>query len=269
MTVSHRTVVLLIISLLVGAPNTEAFNVARPSRSVCATRGTFGTRSATSSLRATEENATDEESANSGGGSESPAQEKSDSAIKTKTPKKSATDDILNSPDFLKRKLEVLKSDVAQAKETLEQAQARLEAGKAEWGAQIDELAKEYKNIQTRMNTQSNASNNQATMQVARKMLDVLDNFDRAFGAVTAETESEKEIEAEYRKAYDEVLAIFDRLGIQQVETLGIPFDYEYHQAVLQMPSDEYEEGLVCQEFAKGFKIGDTLIRAAMVAVAA
>ena len=267
--VSHRAVVLLIISLLAGAPNTEAFNVVRSSRSVRASLGTFGTPSPATLLRATEDNTTDEESANNDGSAESPTQEKSDSATKTKAPKKSAADDILNSPDFLKRKLEVLKSDVAQAKESLEQAQARLEANKAEWGAQLDELAKEYKNIQTRMNTQSNASNDQATMQVARKMLNVLDNFDRAFGAVQAETESEKAIEAEYRKSYDEILAIFDRLGIQQVETLGIPFDYEYHQAVLQMPSDEDEEGLVCKELAKGFKIGDTLIRAAMVAVAA
>ena len=56
---------------------------------------------------------------------------------------------------------------------------------------------------------------------------------------------------------------------MQQVETLGTEFDYEVHQAVMQQPSDEYDEGIVCQEFQKGFKIGDTLIRAAMVAVAA
>jgi len=58
-------------------------------------------------------------------------------------------------------------------------------------------------------------------------------------------------------------------LGIEQVPTVGIEFDYEIHQAVLQRPSEEYGEGIVMEELAKGFKHGDNLIRAAMVAVAA
>jgi len=180
-----------------------------------------------------------------------------------------AANDILNSPDFLRRKLEVIQSDLAKAEQDLEEAQQRLEAGKAEWGAQIEDLATEYKNIQSRMNTQSNMSDDQATMQVARQMLDVLDNFDRAFGAVTPETDYEVDIEADYKQAYNDILNVFEKLGIEEVPTVGTPFDYEYHQAVMQRPSEEYEEGTVCEEYAKGFKIGDRLIRAAMVAVAA
>jgi len=108
-----------------------------------------------------------------------------------------------------------------------------------------------------------------ATVQVARQMLEVLDNFDRAFGAVTPESDFEKEIEAEYRQAYEQILETFNKLGVEPVETLGKEFDYEYHQAVMQKASDEYEEGIVCEELQRGFKLGDTLIRAAMVAVAA
>jgi molecular chaperone GrpE len=47
-----------------------------------------------------------------------------------------------------------------------------------------------------------------------------------------------------------------------------VEFDYEFHQAVMQKPSEEYEEGIVCEELAKGFKLNDQLIRAAMVVVA-
>jgi molecular chaperone GrpE len=108
-----------------------------------------------------------------------------------------------------------------------------------------------------------------ATVQVARQMLEVLDNFDRAFGAVTPSTEEEKTIEAEYKKSYEAIMSAFSDLGIEQVETVGTEFNYEYHQAVMQRPSDEYEEGIVCEEYQKGFKLQDTLIRAAMVAVAA
>ena len=107
-----------------------------------------------------------------------------------------------------------------------------------------------------------------AIVQVTREVLKVLDNFDRAFGAIKAETDSQKAIEDEYRNTYNEILTILTDLGVEEVKTLGTEFDYEVHQAIMQKPSEEYEEGVVCEEFQKGFKLGDTLIRAAMVAVA-
>ena len=108
-----------------------------------------------------------------------------------------------------------------------------------------------------------------AVQKVVRDMLDLLDNFDRAFGVITPETDKEKEIEAEYKEVYQMLLDTFEKLGVKQVETVGTEFDYEVHQAVMQRPSDEYEEGIVCDELQKGFIVGDKLIRAAMVAVAA
>ena len=119
------------------------------------------------------------------------------------------------------------------------------------------------------MNSQSKQGDVMAIVQVSRKMLDVLDNYDRAFGAVTPSTEEESAIEAEYKATYDEFLKTLAKIGVEEVTTVGTEFDYEVHQAVMQKASDEYEEGIVCEEFQKGFKIGDTLVRAAMVAVAA
>ena len=108
-----------------------------------------------------------------------------------------------------------------------------------------------------------------ATVTVIRDMLELLDNFDRAFGVVEAEDDAEAAIEAEYKEAYQSIISTFDKLGVKEVETLGTEFEFEVHQAVMQRPSEDYEEGIVCEEFQKGFVLGDTLIRAAMVAVAA
>lgn len=119
------------------------------------------------------------------------------------------------------------------------------------------------------MKTQNSQGDTMATTQVARKMLEVLDNYDRAFGAIAPETDAEKAIEFEYKEAYQMILSTFEKLGIEEIPTVGTEFDYELHQAVMQKPSEDYEEGIVCEEFQKGFKIGDTLVRAAMVAVAA
>ncbi len=119
------------------------------------------------------------------------------------------------------------------------------------------------------MATQSQSKDMEVTRSIVREMLEVLDNFDRAFMAVKAQSDEEKAIEAEYKEAYQMIMDVITSLGVEEVKTIGTEFDYELHQAVMQKPSDEYEEGIVCEEFQKGFKIGDTLIRAAMVAVAA
>jgi len=262
MIVQQKTVLLFLSLLLVLAETSHAFSVlTRPSLSLVTT-GRCSVRPVSCLRAVAEDEASQEEEA------EGEEEEEEEEDIKQEKKPDAATD-ILNSPDFLKRKLEVIKSDIAKAEEDLREAQERLEAGKAEWGSQIDDLQKEYQNIQQRMNTQSNQSDDMATMQVARQMLAVLDNFDRAFGSVTPQTDEEKAIEAEYKQAYNDILATFQKLGVEEVESVGTEFNYEVHQAVMQKPSDEYEEGIVCEELAKGFKIGDTLIRAAMVVVAA
>lgn len=118
------------------------------------------------------------------------------------------------------------------------------------------------------MASQSETRDVEVTRGVVQDILELLDNFDRAFGIVQPETDAEKAIDAEYKQAYQMILDVLSELGVEEVPTLGAEFDYELHQAVMQKPSDEYEEGTVCEEFQKGFKIGDTLIRPAMVAVA-
>jgi molecular chaperone GrpE len=127
----------------------------------------------------------------------------------------------------------------------------------------------QYEKIQERMKVQNEGGDDEATVKVVRQMLGVLDNYDRAFGVLTAETDEQKEIEDAYRATYDKILATFESLGVTEVETVGAEFDYEVHQAVMQRPSDDYEEGIVCEELAKGFVLQDKLIRAAMVSVAA
>lgn len=177
--------------------------------------------------------------------------------------------DILNSPAFLKRKVEVLQSDIAALEKEIEEANAVYLAGKEEWGAKFDMLNKESQSMQERLAKQGAQGTEKATFDVAQNIINVLDNCDRAFQSVEAATNEEVEIVDAYKKTYDMILDAFAELNVTKVETVGVEFDYEMHQAILQMPSDEYEEGIVCQELAMGWKCGDALIRPAMVAVAA
>eukprot|EP00534_Pseudo-nitzschia_fraudulenta_P001385 CAMPEP_0201123566 /NCGR_PEP_ID=MMETSP0850-20130426/7684_1 /ASSEMBLY_ACC=CAM_ASM_000622 /TAXON_ID=183588 /ORGANISM="Pseudo-nitzschia fraudulenta, Strain WWA7" /LENGTH=210 /DNA_ID=CAMNT_0047390547 /DNA_START=232 /DNA_END=864 /DNA_ORIENTATION=+ len=184
------------------------------------------------------------------------------------SPEGADPNDILNSPAFLKRKLEVLESDIATAEEDLVAATERKEVAKEEWGPQLEALQREYTNIQQRMTEQNQEGDSDAKVRVVKGILDLLDNFDRASGVIVAETDAEKSIESEYKEAYQSILDQFEKLGVTEVETIGKEFDYELHQAVMQMPGSEYEEGIVCKEFQKGFVMGEALIRPAMVAVA-
>jgi len=178
--------------------------------------------------------------------------------------------DILNSPAFLKRKLEVLQSDIEKIDAKMSSANDVYEANKAEWGPQLDDLRKEQANIQDRMKSKMKAGAGAANIQIARKLLNVIDNFDRAFSAITPETDAEKEVEAAYKESYDMVINQFADLGVKKVETVGTEFNYEFHSAVMTRPDEDHEEGIVCEELAKGFAMEDgTLIRAAMVVVAA
>ena len=213
------------------------------------------------------------------------------------SPPSEDTSDILNSPAFLTRKVEVLQSDIAAMEKEIEEANALYAAGKAEWGDKFDMLNKEVRQkhaidphllsqlvvsdltvsshveqsqlMQERFAEQGAQGKETATVEVAQNILNVLDNYDRAFQSIEAATNEEVEIVDAYKNTYDMILDAFAELNVTKVETVGAEFDYEMHQAMMQMPSDEYEEGIVCQEFAMGWKCGEKLIRPAMVAVAA
>jgi len=181
-----------------------------------------------------------------------------------------SSDDILNSPAFLKRKVDVMKSDIEAAEEKIAAANAVYEENKAEYGDQIENLRKEYANIQDRLDKQSGAADVTTVREVSNKLLSVLDNYNRAFGVIEAESDEEKEIEASYKNVHSMVLDTLAGLGLKEVKTVGTEFDYEFHSAVMMRPDEDYEEGMVCEELAKGYAMEDgTLVRAAMVVVAA
>jgi molecular chaperone GrpE len=125
-----------------------------------------------------------------------------------------------------------------------------------------------YENIRERMSSQNETGDVQAIVKVVQAVLELLDNFDRAYGVIKPETDADRAIEEEYKAAYQSILEIFEKLGVTEVGTVGQEFDYELHQAVMQMPGTDYDEGIICQEFQKGFVMEETLIRPAMVAVA-
>ena len=91
-----------------------------------------------------------------------------------------------------------------------------------------------------------------AAVKVVKEVLTVVDNFNRAFSSVPADSKSAEEVTEAYKGIYDDIQVIFYDLGVEEVKTLGEEFDYECHEAIMQQSSEEYGEGIVCQEVRMG-----------------
>ncbi|KAI3862796.1 hypothetical protein MKW98_008636 [Papaver atlanticum] len=105
--------------------------------------------------------------------------------------------------------------------------------------------------------------------EVVESFLSVMDNFERAKSQIKAETEGEEKINNSYQSIYKQFLEILGSLGVVSVETVGHPFDPLLHEAIMREDSEEFEDGIILQEFRKGFKLGDRLLRPSMVKVSA
>ncbi|KAK3198247.1 hypothetical protein Dsin_021662 [Dipteronia sinensis] len=105
--------------------------------------------------------------------------------------------------------------------------------------------------------------------EVVERLLQVLDNFERAKTQIKVETEGEEKVNKSYQSIYKQLVEIFSSLGVVPVETIGKPFDPLLHEAIMREDSDIYEEGIIIEEYRKGFKLGDRLLRPSMVKVSA
>ena len=98
----------------------------------------------------------------------------------------------------------------------------------------------------------------------AEPIISLIDNFERALSCPCSDTEFYKGIQMLSTQFTD----MLKNLGIEEIEALGKPFDPNLHNAVNQVQDDQYPENTVSQVFQKGYKMGDKVVRHAMVVVA-
>ncbi|NBC69461.1 nucleotide exchange factor GrpE [Paenibacillus sacheonensis] len=105
-----------------------------------------------------------------------------------------------------------------------------------------------------------------ASMKLLGQLLPVVDNFGRAIEAAKAGGDGES-----FSKGVDMIFrqleGVLDAEGLKPMDVVGQPFNPEFHQAIMQVESDEYEEGIVVEEVQKGFMLKDKVLRPAMVKV--
>lgn len=100
------------------------------------------------------------------------------------------------------------------------------------------------------------------------EILPVVDNFERAQQQVKLETDRERELHNSYQSVYRLLVESLKKMGVSRMKAVGQPFDPNLHEAIARQPSDQPED-TVLVEYQAGYKLGDAVIRHAMVMVAA
>jgi len=125
-------------------------------------------------------------------------------------------------------------------------------------------------NLRRRHDEQIASLKNVVKANVIRDLLPVIDNFERALKHVPQEASHEDQKLLDWIDGVKKILAQFEKtleqLGVEKIKTVGEPFDPKYHEAVSVDGGDGGEE-VVSEELQPGYKLGDDLIRHAMVRV--
>ncbi|MCM1326374.1 MAG: nucleotide exchange factor GrpE [Bacteroidales bacterium] len=124
----------------------------------------------------------------------------------------------------------------------------------------------EFENFRTRSEREKQAMFEMGAKSIIEKMLPIVDNFERGLDTVAAE-DKEKPFVGGMNLVYRQLMTELDNLGVKPIEAVGKEFDPNFHNAVTQVESEEYESGIVAQELQKGYTYHGTVVRHSMVAV--
>ena len=124
----------------------------------------------------------------------------------------------------------------------------------------------EFDNFRKRTSKEKEQMFSMGEKSVIEKMLPVVDNFERGLAAVP-ENEKDSAIVSGMEMVYKQLIKQLEDLGVKPIEAVGKEFDPNFHNAVMQVESDEFETGVVAQEFQKGYTYHDMVIRHSMVGV--
>ena len=128
-------------------------------------------------------------------------------------------------------------------------------------------LAADFDNFRKRTAQEREALLKYGAESTLKKMLEVLDNFERGLKAIETVEDCEKVKEC-YNLAYKNFTDVLTKAGLEAIKSEGEAFDPNFHEAVMQTPTSEKEENTIISELQKGYKLGDRVLRPALVNVA-
>lgn len=124
----------------------------------------------------------------------------------------------------------------------------------------------EFDNFRKRTEKEKSMMFDMGARTVIEKILPVVDNFERGFTTVEDSDKDDAFVQG-MQQVYKQLMTELDAIGVKPIEAVGQEFNPDFHNAVMQVESEEYESGIVAQEFMKGYMYKDTVVRHSMVGV--
>ena len=171
---------------------------------------------------------------------------------------------------FNKSNSEKTKKDVAG--DPLKEIQGELETAKQETKETYDRflrISAEFENYKKRSAREMDDFRKFANQSLIKEMLAVVDNLERALISSNGKSSEDTCMADGVNLTLMEILKVFEKFNVKPIESIGQPFDPNFHQAMMQEETDDYPENTVITEMQKGYMIHDRLLRPSMVVVAA
>ena len=130
----------------------------------------------------------------------------------------------------------------------------------------LQRMKADFDNFRKRMERERVQHRASAAREVVVTVLPVLDNLERAVGAIT---QRDADLGNGVEMVRGQLASVLSAHGLTELEAVGSPFDPTQHEAIASVPSPDHPEGTVIEVVEKGYRAGDDLVRAAKVVVAA
>ncbi len=158
----------------------------------------------------------------------------------------------------------VFQQENASLKQLLDDKSQQADLAKAQYAR----LAADFENFRRRTAKEKENLEVQVKKNVITELLPVIDNFERARTQLKPDSENEKAIHSSYQGVYKTLVECLKKMGVSAMRPEGQEFDPNFHEAMLREATNEYPEGTVIEQLMRGYTIGDTILRHAMVKVA-
>lgn len=148
----------------------------------------------------------------------------------------------------------------------LEEKVKQLEAEVADYVDTLKRVQAQFENYKKRIKKEFDTFTQISTHKLVKELLPVLDNLERALSSAESTDDKGKIIEG-VKLIYDQFKQALEKEGLKAIDPAGDRFDPYFHEAIMQVESDEHEDNTVVEVFQKGYLINDHLLRPAIVKV--
>ena len=191
------------------------------------------------------------------------------SDYKKKIQKKTETDKH-GTDNKISKKKDLDKEKKGKATDPLKEMESKIKSLEEEAKETYDRFLRvsaEFENYKKRSAREMSEFKKFANESLIKELLLVVDNMERAINSSKDEGSSNNTLIEGIDMTLKELLKIFEKFSVKQVESLGKPFDPNFHQAVMQEETDEHPRNTIINELQKGYIINERLLRPATVVV--